>query len=299
MITTQNEPDDRLLNALSFDIEDWFHMVDIEAVADPNTWSGFETIVEHRTDQILEICDQAGVRATFFILGWIAEHYPALVKRIADAGHEIGTHSYWHQPVYSLDEDEFRKDIKRSIDCIHDAASCEVTSFRAPSFSITPGCEWAIDVLHEFDLQYDASLFPTPRGNGGYPCPREPHVFNDAPSGKGMPELPMSVMRIAGRKLAFSGGGYMRLLPNWLIRRGFNQLNAEGMPVVVYLHPRDFAPDSPRVPMSKSRHFKAYVGLASTAGKLDALLRDFRFGTCKEVLERNLQPREGDAICST
>jgi polysaccharide deacetylase family protein (PEP-CTERM system associated) len=260
-------------------------MVEIEAVSDPNTWPTLPSLVERYTRWILEALRAANARATFFVLGWIAERYPHLVREIAADGHELGTHSYWHRKVYELEPREFLNDMRRSIDVIESAApGAKVRGFRAPSFSITPGTEWAFDVLHDLGLEYDASLFPAARGHGGYPCPLKPHAFTHAPSGRAMPELPMSVMRFAGRSLPFSGGGYLRLLPLWLIRRGFDQLNAQGIPTVVYLHPRDFAPDCPRVPMPLKRRFKCYVGLDSTKGKLQALLAMYAFKPCAAVL---------------
>ncbi len=274
-----------IINALSFDIEDWFHMVEIEAVADPRKWDGYESLVERHTDWILQTIGDAGVRGTFFILGWIAERYPQLVQRIAEAGHEVATHSYWHRKCYDLPQQELREDLEQSIDVIEQAAGKKVLGFRAPSFSITPGSEWVFDVLLDLGLKYDASLFPARRGHGGYPCPVRAHVFEKTPSGRSMPELPMSVMRFMGRPLPFSGGGYVRLLPPWLIRRGFDQLNAQGIPAVVYLHPRDFAPECPRVPMPLHRRFKCYVGLHSTAGKLKMLLERYRFDTCASLLK--------------
>ncbi|MCA9284794.1 MAG: polysaccharide deacetylase family protein [Phycisphaerales bacterium] len=273
-----------LVNALSFDIEDWFHMVEVDAVSDPEEWPSLPTIVERHTDWIVETVTAAKVRATFFVLGWIAERHPAMVRRIAEAGHELATHSHWHRKVYELDPESFREDMRRSIDAIESASGAKVRGFRAPSFSITPGTEWAFDVLHDLGLSYDASLFPTARGHGGYPCPLEAHPFTAAPSGRPMPELPMSVMSIGGKRVAFSGGGYMRLFPEWLIRRGFEQLHRAGRPVVVYLHPRDFAPECPRVPMPLKRRFKCYVGLGSAQRKLRMLLDRYRFDTCAAVL---------------
>lgn len=276
--------DDRIVDALSFDIEDWFHMVEVDAVSDPASWPSLPSLVERYTDWILETLAEHDTRATFFILGWIAERHPDLVRRIGDAGHELGTHSHWHRKVYELDPETFREDIRESVGHIESAAGRKVLGFRAPSFSITPGAEWAIDVLLDEGLVYDASLFPARRGHGGYPCPTGPHTFEGAPSGRSIPELPMSVMRLAGRPLPFSGGGYLRLLPGWLIRRGFQQLHARDEPVVVYLHPRDFAPDCPRAPMPLHRRFKCYVGLRTTKSKLRMLLRSFRFDTCAGVL---------------
>ena len=280
--------DDRILNALSFDIEDWFHLVAIKSVADPDLWPSLDSLVEKRTDELLQICADVDVRATFFILGWIAERYPSLVKRIADAGHDLGTHSYWHRTVFSLTPDEFREDMRRSIDVIANAGGCAVVGFRAPSFSITPGTEWAMDVLLDCGITYDASLFPAARGHGGYPCPRGAHMFTAAPSGRQMPELPMSVMKVGPKHVAFSGGGYLRVLPEWLIHRGFEQCHRLGMSAVVYIHPRDIAPDCPVVPMSPIRRFKSYVGLSTAANKLKRLLTQYRFGTCEEVLASSL-----------
>jgi polysaccharide deacetylase family protein (PEP-CTERM system associated) len=259
-------------------------MVGIAAVEDPSAWPGFESIVEKHTEWIVETVSAANVRATFFVVGWIAERYPQLVRRIAEAGHEIGTHSYWHRRCYELTPDELRDDLQRSIDVLEQISGQKVHGFRAPSFSIIPGAEWVFDVLLDLGLKYDASLFPGTRDNGGYPCWMAAHKFTDIPSGRSMPELPMSVMRLAGRRLAFSGGGYLRLLPEWLIRRGFSQLHREGVPVVVYLHPRDFAVECPRVPMPLHRRFKSYVGLATTAGKLRMLLENYRFDTCAAVV---------------
>jgi peptidoglycan-N-acetylglucosamine deacetylase len=272
-----------VVNALSFDIEDWFHMVGIDAVDKPELWPTFPSLVERYTDEILQTLADANVRATFFTLGWIADRHPALVRRIADAGHELGTHSYWHRQCFTLTPEELREDLRRSIDAIENAGGQKLLGFRAPTFSIIPGSEWVFDVLLDLGLKYDASLFPGVHGGGGYPCPMKRHDFTGAPSGRTMPELPMSMMTLLGRRIAFSGGGYLRLLPPWLIRRGFDQLNAQGIPVVAYLHPRDFAADCPRVPMPPHRKFKCYVGLGSTAAKFKMLLERYRFTTCAEV----------------
>lgn len=280
-------PTNLITNALSFDIEDWFHMVEIDAVADPERWPRLESLVERYTEWIVQTVTEANVKATFFLLGWIADRHPQLVSLIAQNGHELATHSFWHRKVYELGPESFQSDMKRSIDAIESAGGKKVVGFRAPSFSITPGTEWAFDVLHDLGLRYDASLFPARRGHGGYPCPQRPHVFTAAPSGRPMPELPMSIMRLAGLRLPFSGGGYLRFLPPGVIRWGFDQLNRQGVPVVVYLHPRDFAPDCPRVSMPLHRRFKCYVGLNTTKDKLRMLLERYRFDTCAAILGVN------------
>jgi polysaccharide deacetylase family protein (PEP-CTERM system associated) len=241
-------------------------------------------VVEY-TKRVLDLISERDVRATFFILGWVAERHPQLVKCISAAGHEIATHSYWHRRVDTLTPDEFREDLQRSIDVLQDLTGKKVLGFRAPTFSITPGIEWAFDILHDVGLAYDASLFPGPRAHGGYPCPPHAHYFSHVPSGRPIAVLPMSgVLGSGSASLPFSGGGYLRLLPRWLIRHGFDSHERAGVPVVVYLHPRDFAPNGPRVPMPIKRRFKSYVGLNSTEAKLRMLLDRYRFDTCASAL---------------
>jgi polysaccharide deacetylase family protein (PEP-CTERM system associated) len=275
---------EEVTNALSFDIEDWFHIIEVPAVAEAGTWEKLPSLVEPITEWIIEVLDAAGVRATFFVLGWVASRHPRIVRLISGAGHELGSHSYWHRRVDKLSVDEFREDLRQSVSLLEDLAGKKILGFRAPSFSISPGSEWAFDVMHETGLLYDASLFPARRGHGGYPCPAKPHNFTGTPSGRSILELPMSVLHVGPLRLPFSGGGYLRLLPQAAIRVGFAHFHRRGLPVVVYLHPRDFAPNCPRVPMSLSRRFKCYVGLRTTRAKLHMLLDSYRFDTCASVL---------------
>lgn len=274
-----------ILNALTFDIEDWFHLVGIDAVSNPASWPGLPTLVVERTGFILRLLDEHKTKATFFILGWVADRCPEIVRDIAAAGHEIASHGHMHQPVFSQSPDQFRDDLRRSLDAISRGTPVPIRGYRAPSFSITPGNEWAFDVIAELGFTYDASLFPGKRGHGGYPCPESPHTLK-SPSGAALQELPMSVARFGPVRMAYSGGGYMRLLPLSLIRRGIAQSHRAGRPCVTYLHPRDFAPSGPRVPMPLTRRFKSYVGLATTERKLRALLGSYRWGTCVQVLAR-------------
>ncbi|KAA0217483.1 MAG: DUF3473 domain-containing protein [Leptolyngbya sp. PLA3] len=285
-----------LTHALSFDIEDWFHIVEVKAVESPELWPQLHassSLVERYTDLILEICARHHTHATFFILGWVAERHPDMVRRIVEAGHEIGTHSYWHRKVYELSPEQFRDDMHRSIEVIEQASQSKVYGFRAPSFSITEGAEWAFDVLAELGLLYDASLFPARRGHGGYACPAGIH-HHVSPQGRKIPELPMSIAPVgigpAKKRMCYSGGGYMRLLPYHFIEQGLNSEAAAGRPTVVYLHPRDFAPDCPKVRMPPHRFFKCYVGTSTTAGKLDRLIAEHRFDTCRTVLESAIGP---------
>ncbi len=180
------------VHSLSFDIEDWFHMVEIEAVADPAKWDTWPSIVVKRTRWIIDLVGEysGGQKATFFMLGWVAEKYPEIAKAAHAAGHEVATHSYWHRKVYDLSPEEFRKDMKRSIDVLSDQIGAPIRGFRAPSFSITPGTEWAFDVMLDLGLTYDASLFPAPRGHGGYPCPQQAHDINARPRAARCPSCP-------------------------------------------------------------------------------------------------------------
>lgn len=285
-----------LTHALSFDIEDWFHIVEVKAVENPDEWprlSKESSLVERYTDLILKICDDGRAKATFFILGWIADRHPALIKRIADAGHELATHSFWHRKVYELSPEVFSKDIAESLAAIRSAAGPQtpIRGFRAPSFSITQGAEWAFDVLLDHGLTYDASLFPAPRGHGGYACTPGPH-FVTTPTGRRLPELPMSIAPVGlgpiRKKMCYSGGGYMRLLTSGMIEQGLASESRAGRATVIYLHPRDFAPDCPRVPMPPHRRFKCYVGMHTTEGKLRTLLTRHKWDTCASVLSRAL-----------
>jgi polysaccharide deacetylase family protein (PEP-CTERM system associated) len=276
-----------LTHALSFDIEDWFHIVEIEAVEDPALWpklSAESSIVERYTDRILEICADHNTRATFFILGWVAQRHPDLVRRIAAAGHEIGTHAFWHRKVYEMTPEAFRQDVRDSLDAIRAGApGVPIRGFRAPSFSITRGCEWAFDELLDLGIEYDASLFPARRGHGGYACTPGPHTIT-TPRARTIPELPMSIARFGPKRFCYSGGGYLRLLPSPMIEHGLRQEAAAGRATVIYLHPRDFDPQCPRAPMPLYRRFKCYVGLGTTERKLRRLLSRHRFSTCAEVL---------------
>jgi polysaccharide deacetylase family protein (PEP-CTERM system associated) len=276
-----------VVNALSFDLEDWFHIIGIAELEDDARWHALPSIFETYTAAILDELDLHGVRGTFFVVGWIARRYPEMIREVARRGHEIGSHSDMHRTVGQLGPQAFADDLARSLDALAACTSQRIRGFRAPSFSITPGCEWAFDALLDAGLDYDASLFPATRAHGGYPCPEAPHV-QSAPSGRRIRALPMTTMRIAGRRVAFSGGGYLRLLPGAAIRAGFRQAHAAGRPVTVYLHPRDFAPDAPLPPLPLHRRFKTRVGLKTTRAKLRDLLARYDFDTCAAVLDRAL-----------
>jgi len=296
MSTTTGQPD-TIVNALSFDIEDWFHIVQVRGL-EPENWEALtsqHSIVERYTHLVLQMCEDAGVKATFFVLGWVAQRYPGLIREIAQAGHELASHGHMHDRVELLGPQRFAEDLNKSIEAIGHACGVRIAGYRAPSFSITPGCEWAFDAMADAGIRWDSSLFPASRGHGGYPCPRGPHRIT-SPGGSVIDELPMSVWSPGPGQLrvGFSGGGYLRLLPYQLIRRAVASEASQGRSTVVYLHPRDFAADCPRWPMPPHRRFKCYVGLASTQRKLERLLADNAWEPCGRVLERALAPREAE-----
>ena len=289
-------------HAMSFDIEEWFHLVGVEAMSDRARWEILERTVEPLTDRILALLGEAHVRATFFVLGWVADRYPALVRRIAKAGHEIGSHSYWHREVYDHTPATFREDLKRSIGSLEEITGQRVQGFRAPSFSLTPGCEWAWDAMLDLGLAYDASVFPVARAHGGYPLPKTAgpqasHVRLNTPTGRSIGVLPMSVMRlpVIGKRVAFSGGGYFRVLPWSLVKRGFAQHDSAGRSAVLYLHPWDFAPDGPTLPMRRFQQFKCYHNRDQTEPRLRELMQRYRFGTCAQMMGIDTQRAQSQA----
>ncbi|MEM1353510.1 MAG: polysaccharide deacetylase family protein [Planctomycetota bacterium] len=270
-------------HALTFDLEEWFHLVGVRAMDDRAAWSGFEPTVERETGRILDLLAEHETRATFFVLGWVADRYPALINRIAEAGHELGSHSFWHYEVYRHTRQSFQADIAASIDAIEQAGGTKVLGFRAPSFSLVPGCEWALDVLLDQGLVYDASIFPARRAHGGYPSGRWPDTLA-TPSGRTIHELPMSLYEFGPMRVPFSGGGYLRLMPTRLIHHAIRQHERYGRPAVVYLHPWDFAPGGPRTAMPLTSRIKCYEHRSSTAPKLASLLQRYRFDRCAKLL---------------
>lgn len=273
----------KISHVLTFDIEDWFHIVDIPELEDRKKWSSRPSIVESKTDLILSMLDNHQTKATFFILGWIAEKYPKIIKKIASEGHEIASHSYWHRRVDLLSKDIFREDTKKSIDILQQQTGKKIKGYRAPTFSITPGTEWAFGVLVDLGIEYDASLFPMKRGHGGYPCPERVHrIQTDSGS---LIEIPMTLGRFGSIKLPFTGGGYLRTVPTWFLKKGFENFEKRNDFVIVYLHPRDFAPNQPSVKMPLIRKFKSYVGLKTSENKLNQLLCNYKFQPCCDFLK--------------
>lgn len=274
-------------NALSFDIEEHFQVHAFADVIARDRWDEIPSRVVESTRRILKILRRGNVRATFFILGWVAERYRDLVREIVDDGHEPASHGFAHEAVDTLTREQFRADVSRSLEAILNACpTATVLGYRAPSFSINDRTPWAYEVLAELGLTYDSSISPTSfHDRYGVPhAPRFAHV-----GGHNIVEIPVSTVRFLGRNFAAAGGGYFRLAPlpvtNWAVRR----INAEGRPAVVYLHPWEFDPEQPRVKEASLRsRFRHYVNLRHTAPRLQRLLETFEFAPLKDVFQREL-----------
>ena len=274
-----------LVNALTVDVEDYFHVQAFADVIERSAWGKYRLRVEYNTRRLLEIFDNKRVRASFFILGWVAERCPSLVKEIREAGHRIGCHSYGHGLIYEGSKDDFRDDLRRARNIIEDTTGVQVKSFRAPSFSITARSLWALDILGEEGFEYDSSIFPILHANYGISsAPRFPYL-RELSSGLKIKEFPPSTVQIFGRNLPVAGGGYLRLLPIGLTAWAIRYLNdTERQPAMVYLHPWELDADQPRIGASWVSRFRQYQNLRSTESKCLRLLDEFSWAPMEDVL---------------
>jgi polysaccharide deacetylase family protein (PEP-CTERM system associated) len=287
------------LNAMTVDVEDYFHVSVFDGVIPRQRWDSFESRVAANTERLLAIFDDAGIRATFFILGWVAERFPGLVQRIAGAGHEIASHGYAHRLVYDQTPVSFREDLRRGKGTLEQAIGSRVLGFRAPSYSITPRSLWAFDALIEEGFVYDASIFPIRHDRYGIPdSPR--HAFVLRRRSGSILECPASTVRVGPINLPIAGGGYFRILPYAWTRWGIRRLNQEdGRAAVFYLHPWEIDPLQPRLPARRLGRFRHYRNLDKTEVRLRSLLRDFRFGPLQVVLNLSESTVESSAPAPT
>jgi polysaccharide deacetylase family protein (PEP-CTERM system associated) len=274
-----------LRNALSVDVEDWFHVGAFENVISRDNWAALECRVERNTDALLQMFDDAGIKATFFTLGWVAERYPQLMRRIADAGHELGNHGSNHDRVFTLTPEQFAADIDRARKSIEDSSGALVSGYRAPSFSIDQRTPWAHRVLAEQGYAYSSSVAPVKHDHYGWA--EAPRFAFRPVAGADLIEIPVTTAEFAGKRLAAGGGGFFRMLPyafsSWAIR----QVNGDDKrPAIIYFHPWEIDPDQPRVAnapiKSKLRH---YTKLKAMAPKLKRLMRDFRWDRLDAIVE--------------
>ena len=257
---------------LTFDLEEWFHLLEWDGLPKVEAWGGMESRIEANTDRILGLLSDRRLQATFFALGWVARTYPGLLRKIRDLGHEIGCHSDIHTLVRAQNPGSFRQETAKALDSIAQATGAAVTSYRAPGFSVDGESLWVFESLRELGIELDCSVFPGRHAHGGTETlfPAEPFTIHLGSAS--IREFPVTLRRLGPAHLAFAGGGYFRLLPYPVIRR----MSRESRYTMTYFHPRDFDPGQPRFPaLPALRRFKSYAGIAGAFGKLDRFLEDF------------------------
>jgi peptidoglycan-N-acetylglucosamine deacetylase len=262
------------MNILTFDLEDWFHLLDNPSTKTEKEWNNFESRFSQNTDRILELLSDNNQKATFFCLGWICRKYPEIVKRISNQGYDLGCHSLMHQLVYEQNEESFENDLVGAVHVIEDLTGKKVTSYRAPGFSINKNTLWALRILMEQGILYDSSIFPASRSHGGFSEIPYSSPFIFSIKDKKLLELPISTVSFLRRRIVFSGGGYFRLFPYPIIKK----LTGQSPYIMSYFHPRDFDPDQPVIPgLSPTRRFKSYYGLNGGLPKLTKWIKDYSF----------------------
>ena len=275
-----------MLNALTIDVEDYYHVSAFEAVVPFADWERYESRVEKNTHRILDLLDAHTTTATFFVLGWVAERHPGLIRALVARGHEVASHGYAHRRVYTQTPAQFRTETRRSKCLLEDTLGHPIRGYRAASYSITMHSLWALEVLRDEGFVYDSSIFPIRHDLYGIPShPRFCHMIpgqSDSP----LVEFPLSTLRLGGTNFPIAGGGYLRLFPYAYTRWGIGYLNRrEGQPAVVYLHPWELDPEQPRLPAGKLSRFRHYTNLHRMEERFVRLLQDFSFGTVSEVLQ--------------
>jgi polysaccharide deacetylase family protein (PEP-CTERM system associated) len=267
---------------MSVDVEDYFHAEAFSDVVDRSEWDSYPSRVQPNTERLLDLFAAYNVKATFFILGWVAERFPKLVSAIAEAGHEVACHSYWHRLIFKLERDDFYQDTANAKDVIEQAAGCNVCGYRAPTYSIVAKSMWALDVLVENGFTYDSSIFPIRHDTYGIPgAPRFPFRIQ-TPAGS-LIEYPISTFRSWGsHNWPVGGGGYLRILPWWYTQAGVERIQKEGLPLIVYVHPWEIDPDQPRISGRLRSRLRHYTNLSRTYERLDKILQELTFTSFRE-----------------
>jgi polysaccharide deacetylase family protein (PEP-CTERM system associated) len=278
----------QVVNAMTVDVEDYFQASAFDRFVSRTTWFERESRVVANTHRLLEFFHRRSVHATFFILGWVAERFPSLVREIASCGHELASHGFHHQLVYTLTPEQFREDVRRAKAVIEDAGGAQVRGYRAPSFSIVRSSLWALDVLIETGHSYDASVFPIHHDRYGIPdAPRRAHVIERAAGS--IVEVPASTVRVAGTNVPIAGGGYFRVFPYAFTKWGIRRANAAGESAIFYIHPWEIDPHQPRLPVGRLTALRHYSNLDDTLNRMDRLIRDFAFDTVSATLEAQVR----------
>jgi len=273
-----------IVNALTVDVEDYFHVSALAESIGRDTWATRESRVAGNVQKLLAIFEKFDARATFFVLGWVAERHPQLVKEIAQCGHEIACHGLSHRLVYDQSPEEFRQETARAKSLLEDVIGSAVLGYRAASYSIVRRSLWALDILVDLEFAYDSSIFPVRHDRYGIAdAERSPHRLS-TPGGKVIVEWPLSTVQAFGLNIPVSGGGYFRILPFWLTRWGLKSINRGKQPFIFYLHPWEIDPEQPRVSASWLSRYRHYTNLDKSEHRLEAILREFRFGTARDGL---------------
>lgn len=276
-----DSPARRVRHFFTVDVEEYFQVVALAPYAPMARWETFESRVERSVDELLALMARHDVRGTFFTVGWVAERHPAMLRRIAAAGHEIASHTYDHLRITHQTPEHFRDSVRRTKRILEDVSGSEVWGFRAPSFSIVPGTEWAIDILLEEGHRYDSSLFPIRRKGYGYPGGARDPYWIDRPSGR-LAEFPPSTLRTLGLTLPAAGGGYFRILPPQLVHAALREAERRGAPGMFYIHPWEWDPGQPRLDVPLLTRIRHYGGQGQVLARIEALFQRFAFTSVRE-----------------
>ncbi len=271
------------MNILTFDVEEWFHILDNDSTKAENEWDNYDYRLEANMDRIFQILEENKQQATFFCLGWVARHFPQVIKKIDAKGYEIATHSDRHQLAFEQTPAEFRADLDRSIKSLEDVSGKKMRAYRAPGFSLMEENKWVFEELIAAGIEIDCSIFPAARSHGGFSAfGEETPTMVHTQSGS-LKEFPINTTPILGQRIIFSGGGYFRLIPWWML----NHFMKKSDYVMTYFHPRDFDPDQPVIKgLSVFRKFKSYYGLAGAEDKLQNLIKEYNFIGLDQAIEK-------------
>jgi len=271
-------------NVLTIDVEDYFHVAALAKTIKTEDWDAISPRVTKNSYQLLDLFDEKGVKATHFVLGWVAERFPELIREIESRGHEVASHGYSHQLVYTQSPATFERETRDSKNLLEDIIGKSVHGYRAASYSITRQSLWALDILAEVGFKYDSSIFPIAHDRYGITgSPEFPHIL-ETPNKSTLVEYPLSTFRFMGQSIPIAGGGYFRLYPYWLSRFFYRKINQQSAPFVFYLHPWEIDPAQPRVKASLLSEFRHYNNLDKGYQRLSRLLTDFSFTTMHEKL---------------
>jgi polysaccharide deacetylase family protein (PEP-CTERM system associated) len=283
------KPASKKLNIMTFDVEEWFHILDLPEPPGKSEWPKLASRAQVGLEYFIEALEESNTSCTFFVLGWLAEKNPNLVRKICSSNHEIASHGYSHELISQQNPVDFREDLRRSKRIIEDITGREILGYRGPGFSITEKNMWAFEIILGEGFKYDATLYPGRHGHGGIPnCPSVPFIINTK-SGL-LEEFPVPVVSIGGLGTAFSGGGYFRLFPSFIIHALITLFNWRSKPVLSYLHPRDLDPGAPRLSMPINRRVKCYINLTETPKKLRKMLSQHEFASISHWRSANKTP---------